>query len=331
MSSIQTVYFMSLVGGLSGLLCWALIAPIAEYIKFAPEYRWAQLAVNTTIMGSLIGGMTVGFADRWSSDRLLFRWILAGVLLGTAAGAGSGLVYAPVFNAIVAKGQGGLLDVAARTALWLITGGLIGLVTGLRWANVNPLRSVHAMVGGMAGGTLGGLVFYLAPGDFFQAFAFVLTGLGISLGVTLAPLLLREGVLHFVQSGDPRAQNKYGSPRQEWLIQAGDRFVIGSQSAGNTMTRYSRDVQIYLPDAMVAEFHATLFERKKRFYLQLHPYNAGPAGEPESPLQVGRENVIGTRELRNGDEILIGQTLVRFYTTKTSKTPAMMAPAGGLR
>jgi hypothetical protein len=119
-----------------------------------------------------------------------------------------------------------------------------------------------------------------------------------------------------VSSGDPRAQNKYGSPRQEWVVQEGDRLVIGSKSASASATMYRQDVQIYVPDAMVAPRHAILFAAKKRFFIQLHPDNTGPHGQPLEALQVGDANVVGTREIRNGDELAVGQTLLRFVTKR---------------
>jgi pSer/pThr/pTyr-binding forkhead associated (FHA) protein len=144
----------------------------------------------------------------------------------------------------------------------------------------------------------------------------MISGMGITLGVTLAPVLMRDGVLLFISSADPRAQNKYGSPRQEWMIQEGDRLVIGSQTTSSTMTMYAQDVQVYIPDAMVSPRHALLFAKNKRFFVQLHPENVGPHGQPLEPLQIGDMNVVGTRELHNGDELVVGQTLLRFSTKR---------------
>ena len=148
----QNVYYMSLIGGIAGLLCWGLTALISE-IPAAALSGWMVMTLETTIMGALIGGMTVAFADKWGGDRLLFRWVLMGVLLGIAAGAASGLLNVPIQSG-VQSGTSVARQVAASTALWLITGALIGLVTGLRWATVNPFRAVHAMLGGMIGGTI---------------------------------------------------------------------------------------------------------------------------------------------------------------------------------
>jgi hypothetical protein len=204
---------------------------------------------------------------------------------------------------------------------WMITGGLIGFVTGLRWFGVNRLRSVHALIGGLFGGLLGGTSFYLSSRAGTpiislgaNALSYMMTGMGITLGVTLAPVLLRDGVLLFISSADPRAQNKYGSPQQQWVIQDGDRFVVGSQGA-ESGTLYARPVDIYIPDAMVAKRHAVLF-----FFVQQHQDNVGPQGQPLKTLQHNQSNVTGTRELRDGDELVIGQTLLQFSSRR--QTPS---------
>jgi hypothetical protein len=307
----QTVYFMTLVGALAGLVCWVLVAFLSDVI--ALPQRWMGVTIYAAIMGALISGLTVAFADRWTSDKIVPNWVAVAALLGLLAGIVTGLLNLLAGERLAAVTS----DRVVTVTVWLMAGGLIGLATGLRWASVNALRAFHSFIGGLFGGGLGGLVFaQLGSQAFAQAFAFMLIGSGITLGVTLAPVLLSDGVLQFISSGDPRAQNKYGSPRQEWVVQDGDNLVIGSQGAGMTATVYTQDVHIYVPDAMVGPRHAVLFAKNKRFYIQLHPDNAGPLGQPIEPLQLGNDNVVGTREVRDGDEIVVGQTLLRFTTRR---------------
>jgi hypothetical protein len=321
MSLKQTVYFMALAGAIAGLCCWGIQSWIGDVVTVAPT---VFTIITTTLMGALIGGMTVAFADRWTSDRMVVHWVAAGAVLGSVAGLVAGFIYIPIHSEIISGGRSG--SILGIVLEWLIAGGLIGFVTGLRWFGVNRLRSVHALFGGLVGGGLGGVLFsFLGSDDLFQALAFMLSGMGITLGVALAPVLLRNGVLRFISSADPRAQNKYGSPQQEWVIQEGDRFVIGSQGAERGMTMYARPVDIYLPDAMVAKRHAILHASGKRFYLQQHPDNTGPHGQPLSSLQVNRANVTAARELRDGDEIIMGQTLLRFSSRKRTAEAAISA------
>jgi hypothetical protein len=329
----QTVYFMAIVGGIAGLASWLAQAWLSDYFQFSQENQWILVLIYAVFMGAFIGGLTVGFADRWTADRVMARWVLVGVLLGVLAGLLTGLVYIPIQTSIMQDGGGGLKNLFGRLLAWLFAGAFIGFVVGLRWFGVNRLRAVHAMIGGMVGGGAGALVFTVAGADeIFQALAFVLTGVGITLGVTLAPVLLRDGVLQFISSGDPRAQNKYASPRQEWVLQQGDHYVVGSQGASATMTIYSRDVQIYIPDALVSARHALLYERNKRFFIQLHPDNVGLRGQAMAPLLVGNLNVTGPHELRDGDNILVGQTLLLYSTRKKRvETPAPAVPMGARR
>ncbi len=327
MSLRQTVYFMALVGALAGLLCWLAQAFLSD-VTFSEE--WILILIYTTLMGALIGGLTVAFADHWTSDRVVLLWSAAGVLMGAVAGALSSLVYtfSGIPEALVAPHPGSSLALLGRTLAWVFAGTLIGLFTGVRWSGVNKLRALHAAMGGLFGGLTGGLVFSLLGAiggafvEVFQAFAFMITGVFITLGVTLAPVLLKDGVLQFVSSGDARAQNKYGSPRQEWLVQDGDSFVIGSMTADYTQTIYARGVQIYIPDALVAPRHAVLFAKKKHYYLQQHPSNVGPQGQPAAILEVGNDTVVGVRELRDGDDIILGQTRLRFLTRKSDSPKA---------
>jgi hypothetical protein len=318
----QTVYFMALVGAIAGLLCWTTQVWLSDYLVGSQERNWLFVGLSATLMGAFIGGMTVGFADRWTADKVVPSWVLAGVLLGAIAGILSGALYIPLEGRI-AQASSPTAAVVLRSMIWLIAGGLIGLVTGLRWVSANPLRPMHSLFGGLLGGALGGAIVTLGPNhEFFQALAYMLTGMGITLGVTLAPVLLSDGVLVFVSSGDPRAQNKYGSPRQEWVIQDGDRLVIGSMGASTGATMYGTSSlpQVYIPDAMVAPRHAILFASKKRFFVQLHADNTGQQGQPLEPLQLDNTNIAGTRELHTGDELIVGQTLLRFMTKRKDAT-----------
>jgi hypothetical protein len=327
----QTIYFMALVGAVAGLLTWFIQGTVADLAtRSGLDVGQAQFTILvTTLMGMLIGGMTVGFADKWTADRVVFKFVLMGVILGAVAGLVGGLLYLPILFSVIQTSASRVGGFIGLPLTWLLAGGLIGLVTGLRWASINKLRSVHALIGGLVGGGLGGLLFTFLGNDLiFQALAFMISGMGITLGVTLAPVLMRDGVVLFISSADPRAQNKYGSPQQQWLVQEGDRFVIGSLGSDRGQTMYGRPIDIYIPDAMVAKRHAYLYAREKRFYIQQHENNIGPQGQPLSALQVNNMNVVNARELRDGDEIVLGQTLLKFSSRRQTPPAAQQMAAG---
>ena len=317
MSLKQTIYFMALVGGLAGLLCWSIVV----WVDWLPDL------VSATVLGTLIGGLTVWFADRWSGGQVITRWVLSGAAIGFVFGFLSGLFQLWVGSGPIKQ------KLPAVIVSWMVTGSLIGFGTGLRWVSVNKLRVLHALGGGMFGGILGGLVFaswtlvsdsssqspaWLA--DVFRALGLMITGIGITCGVTLAPVLLRDGVLRFISSGDGRAQNKYGPMHKEWELHDGDSYLAGSLGADRTMSMYGQEVQIYIPDAMVNSRHAIIGGRKGHFFIEQHPENRGPQGQPLYPLQLRGQDVVMAQQLRHGDDVIIGQTLLRFESRKKQQS-----------
>ncbi len=313
MSLYQTLYYMSLVGGMAGLFSWGITALVAAALPNQHDV-WVSDLIATAILGGFIGGLTVGFSDRWSGNRVMPRWIISGTLIGIFAGVIAGLIQIPITNNL-----GSQFPVLNRLVAWMLAGSLIGLGLGLRWLTVNRLRVVHCYAGGLIGGSLGGLIFEglgSSIPDLSQALGYIFIGVGICFGVTLAPILLRDGLLQFVSSGDARAQSKFGRTHKEWELQQGDSYVIGSQSQDFSKTRYRPDVEIFIPDAAIAPRHAVLFEKDGRFYLARHQDTVGQAALARFVTRVRGKSVIGSQELRNTDDIQIGRTALRFATKK---------------
>ena len=312
MSLYQTLYYMSLVGGMAGLFSWVLVSLISTLLVSQPA--WVADLVSAVILGAFISGLTVAFSDYWSGIRVLPRWVVSGVLIGMTAGLAAGLVQIPITNNL-----GEQSPTLTRLIAWMLAGSFIGCGLGLRWVGVNRARVAHAFAGGLIGGAFGGLIFAgLAASvpDLSQALGFVSVGVGICFGVTLAPILLRDGVLQFVSSGDARAQSKFGRIHKEWEIQQGDSYVIGSQSQDMTHSRYRPEIDIFIPDAGVAPRHAILLGKDGRFYVARHPGASDQASLARFQLRVRGKTVVTSQELRNSDDILVGRTALRFVTRK---------------
>jgi hypothetical protein len=313
MSLYQTLYYMSLVGGMAGLFSWAVTAVIAAALPTQRDI-WVSDLVAAFILGGFIGGLTVAFSDRWSGNRVMPRWIISGTLIGMMAGLIGGLIQIPITNNLASQAP-----VLTRLIAWMLAGSFIGLGLGLRWVHVNRLRVVHAYAGGLIGGALGGSIFAglgSSIPDLSQALGFVFIGVGICFGITLAPILLRDGVLQFVSSGDARAQSKFGRTHKEWELQQGDSYTIGSQSQDFSKTRYRPDVEIFIPDTAIAPRHAILFEKDGRFYVTRHQETAGQAGLARFVTRVRGKMVTGSQELRDSDDLQIGRTALKFVTKK---------------
>lgn len=310
MNIYQTLYFMSLAGGTAGLFAWSSQALLVLLVP-AGSPVWPSAVLAAALLGGFIGGFTVAFDEKWTGNRVQSRWVAMGALIGFAAGMVSGALFMPLRSALP-----GALPLGTVLG-WMVTGALVGAGLGARWIAVNRARIPHGMLGGMCGGFLGGLVFatlsqYL-PG-ISQAVAFVLTGAGISFGIAFAPVLLRDAVLRFVNSGDPRASSKLG--KKEWTIQDGDSYTLGSQSADFSKTAYGREVEIYLPDATVAARHARIYGRDGRFFVTRHPDVMSEAGLRRFILKAQNRSVTSPFELQDQTIINLGRTTLMFLARR---------------
>lgn len=267
----QNAYKTALVGGIAGLACWFLLSLITmSDLALTPL---SYDLTNFALLGGLIGGLLVGFSDYWLGGSIVARWALVGVALGAIAGGAGGLVAFYTKNVLLEKMWNG--DLLGDLIGWLIAGALIGTAISLRWLDSNKNRLLHGLFGGMFGGLLGGLAYVLLSelfsGDIAQALGLILTGAGITLGISLAPILLRQGVLEFINSRDPGVMKKYAQARKQWELHEGGKYVIGSLGAAHTSTMFSPELNIFIPDQMVALRHAIIIARDRHYYLEPHP------------------------------------------------------------
>ena len=310
MSLYRNLYFMSLAGGIAGLCAWALTMLLTA-VSSATGAWWLSDFQSATLLGAFIGGMTVGFSDHWSGNRVRPRFVISGCAIGACAGLLASALQIPLSTNLRANAPG-----LTRVTAWMLAGALIGFGLGLRWIGVNRMRPIHAFVGGLIGGAIGGMLFWALGSrvpDLTQAMGFICIGVGISAGVTLAPILLRDGLLRFISSGDARAQGKFGSVSKEWEVQNGDSYVIGSESLDRSSTRFQPEVEIFIPDAAIALRHATLFGREGRFFVARHPDVSSEVGLAKYVLKVRGRTVVNSSEVRDKDDILIGRTALRFH------------------
>jgi MFS family permease len=309
MDFYQTLYFMSVVGGMAGLFTWTL-ASLACLALAGRGQQWISDLVAAAILGALVGGLAVGFDDHWSGSRVMPRRVIAAVALGIVTGLTASLLGIALSHNLAEHAPG-----MARVISWMLVGAFVGLAVGLCSRRLSVSTVTHGFTGGLFGGLLGGVLFTslgsVIP-NVSQALAFSFTSAGICAGIALAPALLRSGSLVFVSSGDARAQAKFGRSGKEWIMKPGFSYLIGSEpgQAGR------RETEIVIPDAAIAPRHALLFERDGRFYLMRHP-DAPPGG---SILKIGPQTVVTKRELRHNDDILIGRTALEFVARSESES-----------
>ena len=296
---------MMLAGALAGLTSWVCMAVLVRFTNLG-QPSFLDL-LNMSLLGMFICGISVAFNDYWSDGEYQILWVAIAAFLGMAIGLLSGFGA----GAIQSQFEAGF---ASRFIPWILTGALIGFGAGARWLKVNVFRPTMATLGGMLGAAVGGLVFtslqaFSDLADFVQATAFILTGIGITTGVTLAPNLMVDGVMRFVDSQDRMTRERCQA--SAWPLRQGDRLLIGRLSLRESRHWYGKEATIYLPDREVSERHAYVVGEAGRYHIE--DADVAPSRTRSAKtLQVNGQPVKGSRDLRHGDIITVGRTEMRF-------------------
>ena len=51
---------------------------IPEVTSVPEELFWLIDLIQLTLLGALIGGLTVAFSDHWAGEKVVWRWLAAG-------------------------------------------------------------------------------------------------------------------------------------------------------------------------------------------------------------------------------------------------------------
>lgn len=286
---------------------WTIIRLVNILIPMPVASLWVDLAAGA-LLGAFLSGMAVAFSDKWTMGETVARPVFIAVLFGLVMGTVGALIGR---NLPAGQGSGALL--LNRVLTWALFGALIGLGIGLRWLAVNKIRVAHAFLGGFTGGALGGLSFAGLAGlvpDVSDSLGYMLLGVGICAGVVAAPVLAHAAILHFIRSDDSRALMKLGRRRQ-WELQEHDYYIIGSRPPKLSGSSYRPEVNVWLPDATVADQHAKVYSDQGNFYVARHESISGPGGDRYF-LALNDRPVAGARALKDGDTITVGGTILRI-------------------
>ncbi len=313
MSVYRGLYFATLAGAFGGLMAWA-IGLVAVVLLAPGSLRWLPDTLILIVFGLCIGVAVYLQLDRAVLGKVRTSSIGYGLLLG---GCGALVAAAAAFGFEHALAP--VSPLLYRLAVWTICFSLIALVIGLRWANSNRARVLHTYAGGLVGGLLGGLLFVLFAPHLpagVSLGSLVLAGAGTSFGAGIAPVLVRDGMMRFISSGDARAQNKLGKVNKLWDLAAEESYVVGSAITPQGGTVFQQGADIWLPDTAVAPRHAVLFSKEGRYFIARHPDASGPEGVAKYVLRIKGKTVVSSQELRPSDDLLIGRTALRFESRK---------------
>ena len=313
MSLYRGLFFATLAGTIGGLLSSVLTALFTVALANTGK-SWLPDAVTMLVFGTVVSVGLYLYFDKLLLGRMRGSSVGYGFLFGgVAALLAAGLAYG------LELGVGPTAPSLFRIAVWALGFSLIGLGLGLRWAKSNIARVLHTYAGGLVGGLLGGLVFVLFTPHLSAGIAMsglMLAGAGMGFGAGIAPVLVREGALRFVSSGDARAQSKLGKNKTAWDLDVDESYTLGSAPTAQSGSKFQQGADILLPDSAVAPRHAVIFSKGGRYFIARHPDAGGPEGVAKYVLRVKGKTVVSSQELHPADDVLIGRTALRFDSKK---------------
>jgi hypothetical protein len=328
MALLSRIYFNAVFGALGGLLGWVLFGVFGEKNPgSAPVFLFfSDQDINMFLGGALIGGSIGYFVVGVEAlrDRALVRFArLAsyGVLLGAVGGA-LGMYLGDQINHLLIKVLGAniVVTMLARGLGWSVLGVAIGMSEGIAARSLGKFS--YGMLGGAAGGFVGGALFEL-----FHAFyraslstTFFWSALGlVILGACIGSLSA------LVQSVFEPASVRVVRGWQE-----GREYPLEKPA---TLLGRAEHADIALFRDMKVEKQHCIIKRQREKYILVN--NGAP---PESTL-VNERPTLHTVELQDGDRIQLGNVILRFQLRaaqerkqrpSVSEAPAPPAPRVGI-
>jgi pSer/pThr/pTyr-binding forkhead associated (FHA) protein len=263
-----------LLGGIAG---WAAAEPLAGV---------GNVYLRAILLGAMIGVFVsafIGAIEGLSASHKNQTW--QGVKLGSLAGlvgGGSGLLIGELAFGLF----GGL---GGRIVGW----GVFGLAAGLGagWVGRSVARLRNGGIGGCLGGAVGGALYQivttLLPQTAGRGLALALLGAVIGLGIGLVSEILKRGWFMVIRSQSRNAREGKEYP----LVKA--KTTIGRAE--------ENDVGLF-GDQSVANRHAVVEWQKGKFFL----------ARGEGQVRVNQQPVTQPVQLKNGDRVEVGGTLLLF-------------------
>jgi len=213
MSLNRFVYYNAVIAGWASLLVWF----VAELLFL---HSRSLGGVAKTVLTCVLLGMAIGAGLNLVSGLSSGRWrprLSSGLIVGALVAAGGGLLGALLYSDLV-----GL----PRPVGWTVIGLGIGAAEGI-YEN-SRIKVRNGLVGGAAGGFLGGLIFdpVAASGSDMssRAVAFVILGVSIGALIGLAHVILKEAWLTVVDGFGPGRQLIL--TRTETVLGRGDHLPL---------------------------------------------------------------------------------------------------------
>ncbi len=306
----SAVLQMALAGLIGGLLAWALQEPfISDSERSAQSVAALLLAMAGfgAVLGGLIGlalGSVEGVVSRVWEKAAVGGGL--GLVIGGAGGALGGLLGQVVYGGLSGGGLSIIVQIGVRAFAWGVVGVFVGLGQGVMMRA--PQKILNGLIGGAVGGFVGGFL--------FDPISLVFGGITFALSGEVSGWLSRMVGMSVMGLCAGAAIGMVEQIRKEaWLTivagpMSGKQFII---YVSPTIIGSSPKADIcLLKDPHVAPEHAQVEREANRYVLT--DLGKGQTAVNQRPI---------TRcQLRDGDYVTVGQTVLQYATRVVEESRA---------
>ena len=286
-------FYLGVAGLLAGLVAWAgqeLI--IARDVQFQSRVQvQIRMGFWFAFVGAVLAagiGSAEGVVSR--SGTQIARGVCLGLPVGAVGGFVAGFLAQGVYSELLSNGSGDI-DTAtvifARSVAWALCGGVAAASFGATY--LSGKRALLGLIGGLVGGLIGGVL--------FDVVAISTTSDVISRFIGIVSIGAISGLV--ISIAEEVAKTAWVSIEAGRLV--GKQFVIYKNP---TRIGALPSNEIYLfKDTSVAPVHATIEQRAGAYFVV-------DQGSHTGVVVNGR--AVREQRLRDGDQVQIGETLLRY-------------------
>lgn len=331
------LYFMSLVGAMSGTIAWSLGVWIPILIQTSKTNYWQAQTLESVLISLFISIFCLIYSepirDDFLDETLLNKCVrmLQKVLVGGTVGVLAGLLGVGIYFMIRQNVLHGHFEWYLPLLSWVLLGACIGGVLGLILHGFFVIRVVVCVIGGSLGSLLGAGVL-LVWGEtsallahLTHALGLTFIGMGITLGATAAINIVGRAKIKFEDSGIPEAKNKFGSRGMEWIVLPGETYFIGNLSNAREDARYRGTHQIDILDPGIKPYHVRIELIRGELQMKINERYVASKGRPLPPVVLkrgGNEKALLDEEwhrIVHRDQITVGATRFRIEFPRSGR------------
>jgi len=312
----HSVYYMTLIGAISGFVTWGVGVWIPVLCTIKQEYYFILETIDSILISFFISTFCIIYNQLNKNKRLITVYIIIGAAIGCFSGVISRIFLYMIHNYILYKNISSLIIIID----WAVVGSFIGLTVGIIRYGFLLYRVFLSTTGGFLGAAIGSTAL-LVPNEHLTYLSHVLglitTGSFIAFSSSYAVDIMNKATLKYIDSNNKEVNEYFKNTQRpaEWFLFFKKKYFIGNDDQNRN------DRFIHIPDSELTRSHVYIDGSKEGlFKIKAHNNNRKPDNKIMSVCFInGTDSPHGVpdnSELNDGVLIKIGKTLFQFNYIK---------------